>query len=103
MTSKPAKMIEDAPQPERSADHEALAAFLGRWKAEGTAYGAPDQSADDPKGNGAPWVSEHHGYWHTGEFFLVQDERARPGGKVFDTLSIMGVDPEYESYVRAQL
>jgi hypothetical protein len=85
--------IQDASQPSRGAEHEAMAAFLGEWTAEGTAYGGPDQAGEDPKADGAPWVSEHRGYWHTGEFFLVQDERARPAGKVFDTLSIMGVDP----------
>lgn len=40
-----------------------------------------------------PWTSTHTGRWHTGKYLLVQEERARPGGEVFDTLSIMGVDP----------
>ena len=80
--------------PRRTEMHEALAVFLGEWKAQGTSYGGTDQSSDDPRANGVEWVSEHKGYWHTGEFFLVQDERARVGGAVFDTLSVMGVDPE---------
>jgi len=37
-------------------------------------------------------MSTHTGTWHTGEFFLVQDERATVGGKPFDMLSVMGVD-----------
>lgn len=71
-----------------------LDVFLGKWRAEGTSFGGTDQSGDDPKANGEPWNSEHDGYWYTGEFFLVEDEKARPGGKIFDTLSIKGFDPE---------
>ncbi|WP_420125535.1 hypothetical protein [Longimicrobium sp.] len=84
--------------PRRTAMHEALAVFLGEWKAQGTSYGGTDQSGDDPRANGVEWISEHRGYWHTGAFFLVQEERARPGGMVFDTLSVMGVDPERGGY-----
>ena len=72
-------------------------AFLGRWKGEGTSYGGTDQSGD-PKANGESWESEHDGRWHTGQFFLVQDERARVGGKPFDTLSIIGVDAATGEY-----
>jgi hypothetical protein len=78
--------------PTRGRAHDLLAIFLGEWRAEGTSYGGTDQSSGDPKKNGVPWTSTHTGRWHTGEFFLVQDERARPGGEVFDTLSVMGVD-----------
>lgn len=84
--------------PQRSAKHDALAVFLGEWKAEGTSYGGTEQPADDPKSNGVPWTSTHTGRWHTGEFFLIQDEQARPGGEVFDTLSVMGVDPHSGKY-----
>lgn len=73
-----------------------LSIFLGRWRAEGTSYGGTDQSDDDPRANGVPWVSEHHAYWYTGEFFVVQDERARPGGETFDTLWVIGRDNESE-------
>jgi hypothetical protein len=31
--------------------------------------------------------------WHTGDFFIIQDERAQIGGVHFDTLSILGVEP----------
>ena len=41
-----------------------------------------------------PWKSTHTGRWHTGEFFLIQDERAVTGTAPFDTLSIMGWDAE---------
>lgn len=84
--------------PERGEKHEALAIFLGHWRAEGTSFGGTDQSGDDPKANGVPWESTHEGHWHTGEFFLVQDERARVGGSVFDTLSVMGVDTKTNDY-----
>jgi hypothetical protein len=86
------------PAPTRTPMHDALAVFLGRWRAEGTSYGGTDQSGDNPRANGESWISEHTGAWHTGEFFLVQDERARVGGAVFDTLSVMGVDAETGAY-----
>lgn len=57
--------------------------FLGNWRAEGQSYGT-----EKPE----PWLSTHSATWHTGELFLVQDERATVGLDPFDTLSIMGVD-----------
>jgi hypothetical protein len=83
---------DDQGVPKRGTQHRALEAFLGRWRAEGQAYGSASQSADDPRGAPEPWVSTHTGKWHTGEFFLIQDERATVGGKPFDTLSVLGVD-----------
>jgi hypothetical protein len=84
--------------PKRGSAHDALSVFLGHWQAQGTSYGGSNQSDTDPKGNGVPWTSTHVGRWHTGEFFLIQDEKARPGGTVFDTLSVMGVDSEKGGY-----
>ena len=84
--------------PKRGPKHDALSVFLGTWRAKGTSYGGTDQSGNDPKANGVPWISTHVGRWHTGEFFLIQDEKAHPGGTVFDTLSVMGVDPEKGGY-----
>jgi hypothetical protein len=49
-------------------------------------------AADDPKSAGEPWVSTNTGTWHSGNFFLIQDERANTGVNPFDTLSVMGVD-----------
>jgi hypothetical protein len=83
--------------PVRGKQHEALAAFLGDWRAEGKSYGGPSQTVDDPKGAPFPWTSTHTAKWHTGEFFLIQDERAMSGGP-FDTLSVMGVDPTSGRY-----
>jgi hypothetical protein len=80
--------------PTRGEQHAALAVFLGRWRAEGTSYGSPEQAASDPRRAGEPWVSTHIGTWHTGKFFLIQDERAHVGGQPFDTLSVLGVDPQ---------
>ena len=84
--------------PKRGAKHEALSVFLGKWTARGTSYGGTDQSGDDPKANGEAWLSTHEGAWHTGMFFLVQDERADIAESRFDTLSVMGVDPETGEY-----
>lgn len=78
--------------PTRGDQHEALSVFLGRWRAKGKSYGSPNQLADDPKSVAEQWTSTHTGKWHTGEFFLVQDEQAMTGASPFDTLSVMGVD-----------
>ncbi len=71
-----------------------LDVFLGEWRAEGTSYGGTDQSGDDPKANREKWESEHKARWHTGGYFQIEDERARPGGAVFDTHWVRGIDPE---------
>jgi hypothetical protein len=84
--------------PARGAPHEALGVFLGRWRAEGKSYGGPNQRPEDPKAAAEPWVSTHVGRWHTGEFFLIQDERAMTGPNPFDTISIMGVDAQSSGY-----
>lgn len=34
----------------------------------------------------------HEARWHSGKFFMIQDERATIAGKPFDTFSLMGVD-----------
>jgi hypothetical protein len=78
--------------PVRGSAHDALSVFLGDWRAEGMSFGGTDQSGVDPRANGVRWVSTHTAHWHTGDFFLIQDERAQLEGKAFDTLSIMGVD-----------
>ena len=82
----------------RDAKHDALDVFLGKWTARGTSYGGTDQSGEDPKNNGETWVSTHEGAWHTGSFFLVQDERSDIAGSRFDTLSVLGFDPETGRY-----
>lgn len=89
----------NAPTPDDR--HTELAVFLGRWQAEGLSYGSQDQTRDEPKGHTVPWVSTHTGFWHTGGYFLVQDERAAPGGETFDTLSIMGVSPDGGYFAQA--
>ncbi len=87
MTPSEAKTV-----PGRGEAHQALAVFLGRWRAEGESYGSPHQTVEDPRSGAEPWVSTHSGKWHTGEFFLIQDERATVGGKPVDTLTVLGVD-----------
>ncbi len=47
--------------PARGAQHEALAVFLGRWRAEGKSYGGSQQPEDDPKSAAERWVSTHTG------------------------------------------
>lgn len=80
--------------PRRTALHDALEAFLGTWHATGSSFGGRRQTREAPRAAPSPWISTHTAYWHTGGFFLVQDERASVDGGPFDTLSILGVDPD---------
>lgn len=79
--------------PKRGATHEALSVFLGDWRVEGRSYGRPDQNAANPKETYEVWKSTHSARWHTGEFFLIEDERASTDDKPFDTFGYKGVDP----------
>jgi hypothetical protein len=81
----------------RGAQHNALEIFIGDWKAEGLSFGGPNQDARNPRGNSSRWNSTHRAYWHTGRFFLIQDERAQVDGP-FDTLSVMGWDDDARRY-----
>ena len=83
--------------PQRGEHHAALEVFLGEWTARGQSFGGPNQDPDRPKANPTEWTSTHKAYWHTGRFFLVQDERAQVG-EVFDTLCIMGWDERAGTY-----
>ena len=83
--------------PQRGAQHDALEVFLGDWKAEGQSFGGSDQDARNPRGNPTRWTSTHGARWHTGKFFLIQDECAQVNG-TFDTLTIMGWDGDAGRY-----
>lgn len=76
-------------------EHEALAAFLGEWHAEGTTYGGDEQSPDNPHAGATTWTSNVSARWYSGDFFVVQEERANGP---FDTLCLMGWDAEAERY-----
>ncbi len=76
-------MSETETPPVRGAQHEALGVFLGRWRAEGQSYGGADQSVNHPMRDAEPWISTHTGKWHTGEFFLIQEECATTGANPF--------------------
>jgi hypothetical protein len=92
--SSQARATAAAPQapPVRTALHDALEVFVGQWRAEGVAYGSPQQSEADPKSAPQPWKSTHTARWHEGRFFLIQDEKAHSGAVRLDTLSVLGVD-----------
>ncbi|AXB43914.1 DUF1579 family protein [Amycolatopsis albispora] len=81
-------------RPLRTDAHRRLEVFLGDWRATGVAHVGPGGEPGE-----TPWSSTHTGRWHTGGFFLIQDERARLGGQDFDTLSLLGVDPSTGGYV----
>ena len=69
------------------AEHEEMAVFLGGWHAEGTSYGGDEQWPDNQHAGASLWTSIHSARWHSGNYFIVQDERANGP---FDTLSLMG-------------
>src|SRR6185503_16946612 len=80
MSKESTKIAHDAEAPPvRAPRHEALAVFLGEWRAEGKSYGIPDQPADDPRSKPEPWKSTHTARWHSGNFFLIFDEKATTG------------------------
>lgn len=68
-------------------EHKALAVFIGDWIGDGTSY--------DAEGQPSPWRSTNAVRWHSGEYFIVQDERANGP---FDTMSFVGWDPERGTY-----
>lgn len=83
--------------PERGPHHDALEIFLGEWRAEGQSFGGSGQNPHEPRAHAILWTSTHSARWHTGKFFLIQDERAQVAGP-FDTLSVMGWDEEAGRY-----
>jgi hypothetical protein len=56
--------------------HGKLAVFLGDWHTEGTSYGGDEKSPGAPRAGATPWTSVHAARWHSGNYFVVQDERA---------------------------
>src|SRR3569833_1842512 len=68
------------------AHHDALALFLGHSTSEGTNNNGDKKS---------PWHGMVSARWHTGEYFVIQDERANGP---FDTHSIMGWDQDENRY-----
>ena len=84
-------LTQPQPAPSHGPQHVALEVFLGGWKAEGKSFGGPHQDENNPRENSIRWTSTHNARWHTGRFFLIQDERALIDGP-FDTLSVMGWD-----------
>lgn len=92
-----ARLNKPQTNPERGSQHDALDCFLGEWKAEGQSFGGPEQDAKNPRANPTQWTSTHSARWHTGKFFLIQDERAQVNGP-FDTLSVMGWDDDAGCY-----
>jgi len=90
------KETEPHTPPTRSELHAALDVFAGRWRAEGWSYPGADPAAQDPKQPRERWLSTIDAYWHTGGFFLLQDERCYAGedtSGVFETHSVFGVEP----------
>ena len=70
----------------------------GEWIATGTSFGKPRRLSDDPRSNSEPWNSTLTATWYSGQFFLIQDERATSRGAPFDTISILGVDARTGKY-----
>ncbi len=83
--------------PVRGPQHDVLDVFVGDWKADGESFGGASQDDNNPRAGATRWTSTHNARWHTGRFFLIQDERAQIDGP-FDTLSIIGWDAVANCY-----
>lgn len=77
----------------RGEQQAALEVFVGDWQAEGLSFGGPNQDPADPRADPTRWISTHSARWHSGEFFLIQNEHAQVRGP-FDTFSVMGWDDD---------
>lgn len=77
--------------PVHGPQQERLAAFVGRWHAEGLSFGR-NQDRAEPRRNSEAWVSEEVTHWHAGNFFVIQEETARTGDEPLITHSVIGVD-----------
>lgn len=82
-------MIEATEAAPRTAEHDQLEAFIGRWTSEGVNY-APD-------GSSSPWQGEETFGWLPGRYFVVQHWSANPEAP-FLGLGVMGWSPVDKSY-----
>ena len=91
-------MASTSDAPRRGPEHDALAAFIGEWHAEGESY-AIAQSKTDPRGSVERWVSDETFEWLPGKFFVLQRWKAMTGENAFDGLAVIGYDAERRRYV----
>lgn len=84
--------------PARSAAHERLQAFVGKWHAEGDSY-AVSQKEDDPRGATEKWVSDETVEWLPGKFFVAQRWNAMTGAHEFKGTAIISYDPKAGHYM----
>jgi hypothetical protein len=84
--------------PVHGPEHERLAAFIGKWHAEGRSYGQ-NQDRKNPHAASEPWLSDEVTEWHPGRFFVIQREDARTGSEALITHAVIGYDPEIGGYV----
>ena len=91
-------MASTSDAPRRGPEHDALAAFIGEWHAEGKSY-AIAQSKTDPRGSVERWVSDETFEWLPGKFFVLQRWKAMTGENAFDGLAVIGYDAERRRYV----
>ena len=82
----------------RSAAHERLQVFIGKWHAEGDSYAA-GQKKDDPRAAIEKWVSDESVEWLPGKFFVMQRWDATTGANEFKGTGIFSHDPETGEYM----
>lgn len=86
------------PPPKLGPAHKRLAAFAGKWRAEGQSFGGKNQGAKHPRANAEKWISKETTAWHSGNFFLVQQEDATVGRDKLITHAIIGYDQRKKQY-----
>ena len=79
------------------AELKELDVFVGKWHAEGTAYGK-EQTKEVPAENNDKWTSEESYEWLPGGFFLLHKWEARVGAQEFTGIEIIGYDAERKEY-----
>jgi hypothetical protein len=84
--------------PERSAAHERLGVFLGKWHAEGASF-AVGQTIENPRGAIEKWISDETYEWLPGNFFLMQRWDAMTGVNEFKGTAIIHYDAQAGTYM----
>lgn len=84
--------------PTRSAPHERLHVFIGKWHAEGESYAA-GQTSQNPRGAIEKWLSDETFEWIPGQFFVLQRWDAVTGTNPFSGIAIFGWDHTNRHYM----
>ncbi len=82
----------------RSAAHEHLSVFIGKWHAEGESYAA-GPSKENPRGSVETSISDETYEWLPGQFCVIQNWDAKTGVNPFKGTAIMSYDADSGHYI----